>query len=62
MGTQGPSRGQESGISGASEGLEVAFPPSGSPRGLEESGGHSQTGMSLQQSVRPVCQSLSWVW
>lgn len=25
-------------------------------------GRHSQTGMSLQQSVRPVCQSLSWLW
>lgn len=23
---------------------------------------YSQTGMSLQQSVSPVCQSLSWVW
>ena len=32
------------------------------PGSGEGATGHSQTGMSLQQSVRPVCQSLSWVW
>lgn len=51
-----------SGVSRASGGVGGDLAPLHIPWAWRGSGGHSQTGMSLQQSVRPVCQSLSWVW
>ena len=60
-GNSGPTGGTgEWGEEGEAEG-DPPSPPAPSWSG-EGATGHSQTGMSLQQSVRPVCQSLSWVW
>lgn len=51
------------GLSRARKGLGVTFAPLPLfPRAWRGSGGHSQMGMSLQQSMRVVFQSLSWHW